>query len=218
MKDKGFTPALGTPRLTFLYDVAIRLLTRERRWRALFLRQVRPRPGERILDVGCGTGTFAIMMKMAEPLVEVVAMDPDGEVLQIAGRKARQAGVHVDFVQGYAREADRLGQAFDKAVASLVFHQVPIEEKEQGIAAMFRAVSPGGQVHIADYARQRSVMMRLLFRIVQALDGYENTQANADGALERILTEHADLPIAYRAEIATLTGAVSLFRADIRRD
>ena len=215
MPNEGFTPALGQPRLTFLYDAAIRLLTRERTWRRRLLEQLDPRPGERILDVGCGTGTLAIMIKQAEPAAEVFGIDPDGQVLGIARAKAARAGVAPVFRRGFAREADRFDARFDKAVASLVFHQVPLAEKEAGIAAMARAVDGGGEIHIADYARQPGFASRQLFRIVQALDGRENTQANADGALERILGSLAGGEVAPQATVPTLTGTISLFRVTV---
>jgi ubiquinone/menaquinone biosynthesis C-methylase UbiE len=215
MAHESFTPALGRPQLTFLYDAAIRVLTRERRWRRLLLEQLRPRPGERILDIGCGTGTLAIMIKQAEPEAEVVGIDPDEQVLGIARTKAARAGVAPVFMRGFARDADRFGARFDKAVASLVFHQVPLQEKEAGIEAMARAVVAGGELHVADYALQPTIVSRQLFRMVQALDGRENTQANADGALERILGSLAGGNVAPQTTIPTLTGAISLFQVTV---
>jgi ubiquinone/menaquinone biosynthesis C-methylase UbiE len=215
MAHESFTPALGRPQLTFLYDAAIRVLTRERRWRRLLLEQLRPRQGERILDIGCGTGTLAIMIKQAEPGAEVVGIDPDEQVLGIARTKAARAGVAPVFMHGFAHDADRFGAKFDKAVASLVFHQVPLREKEAGIAAMARALVGGGEIHLADYALQPTILSRQLFRIVQALDGRENTQANADGALERILGSLAGGNVTPQTTIPTLTGAISLFQVTV---
>lgn len=66
MSDAAFTPALGRAHLDD-YDRAIRIWTRESVWRGALLRQVAPRSGETILDVGCGTGSFAVMLKQAAP-------------------------------------------------------------------------------------------------------------------------------------------------------
>ena len=55
---KTYTPALGFRALTPLYDLAISGFTREGRWRPSLVRRVAPRPHERIVDVGCGTGTL----------------------------------------------------------------------------------------------------------------------------------------------------------------
>lgn len=213
MTDTDFTPALGRASLTRGYDHAICLLTREQTWRRAMLRQVGPKAGETILDVGCGTGTFAIMLKRVAPDARVVGLDPDRQVLAMAAEKAEQAGVAIEWRRGFAHDAATVAGRVDKAVSSLVFHQVPLDGKREGVAAMFAAVRPGGEVHIADYARQRSRLMRTLFRsTVQMIDGVPDTQPNADGALEAILASYdaaAAVPIMV---IPTFTGAISLFR------
>lgn len=215
MSQSDFTPALGRTELTGAYDLAIRLLTREKRWRSALLEQLAPSGRDRILDVGCGTGTFALLVKKAAPGAHVVGLDPDPAALKIAAAKARAAGVEIEWRQGFAHEADRSDCSFTKAVSSLVFHQVPMEEKLRGIAAMARAVIPLGEVHIADYARQRSRLMRTLFRIVQSLDGFENTEPNARGAIEAILADLDPDSARSRRTVRTPTGEISLFRMQV---
>ena len=214
MQATSFTPALGRAAFTGSYDRAIRLLTRERIWRAALLRQVAARAGESILDVGCGTGTFAIMLKHAAPAARIIGLDPDPEILAIAAGKADRAGVSIEWHQGFARDAAEFSGTLDKSVSSLVFHQVPVDGKREGVAAMLAAVRPGGEVHIADYARQRSWLMRALFRLtVQRVDGLADTQPNADGALEANLAEGGSRGGSATLVVPTPTGAISLFRA-----
>src|SRR3546814_3034863 len=86
-----FTPALGHSRLTGAYDMAVRLLTRERAWRSALLDQVAPQSGETIIDVGCGTGSFAILMKQNAPCARLIGIDPDPDVLGRAAAKANKA-------------------------------------------------------------------------------------------------------------------------------
>lgn len=208
-----FTPALGRRGLTGAYDFAIRLLTREREWRTALLDQVAPLGGQTILDVGCGTGSFAILMKQKAPGARIIGLDPDPDVLARAEIKARKAGVDIEWRQGFASDAAALGEHLDKAVSSLVLHQIPLAGKRSGIEAMFAALRPHGEIHIADYARQESPAMRFLFRqTVQCLDGVADTQPNADGAIEAILTELSGSPASAQRIIPTLTGAISLFR------
>lgn len=212
MADTAFTPALGRAELTDDYDRAIRTWTREHMWRGALLAQVAPRDGDVILDVGCGTGSFAILLKQAAPGARVVGLDPDPHILRLAAAKAEAAGVEIEWRQGFSRDAEGHRGGFDKAVSSLVFHQVPMAEKSAGIAAMLAAVRPGGEVHIADYARQRG-LMRLLFRLtVQKIDGVADTQPNADGALEAIIAETSAAAARPTHVIRTLTGAISMFR------
>lgn len=206
-----FTPAAGFVGLTPVYDVALRVLTRERRWREALIKQIGPRPGDAILDVGCGTGTLAIMMKRRVPGARVVGLDPDPAVLALAAAKARRAGVNIEWHRGFAQDAERLSQ-FDHVISTLVFHQVPPDGKSAGLRAMFAAVRAGGTVHVADYCRQPDWLMRQLFRFIQIVDGRRNTQANADGAVERILESLGGRPARPENIVRTPTGAISLFR------
>ena len=209
----GFTPAAGYSALTPAYDLGIRLLTREQRWREVLLEQVSPREGQNILDVGCGTGTLAVLLKRRAPGARIVGLDPDPRVLRLGSEKARRAGVKIEWHQGFAEEATKLGQ-FDHVVSTLVFHQVSPEDKIAGLTAMFEAARPGGAIHVADYCRQPDWLMRRLFGIIQALDGRANTQANADGAVERILATLGGTPVCPAKIVRTPTGAISLFRLD----
>ena len=212
MGEVRYTPALGYSGLTPAYDLVVRMATRERTWRMQMLEQVHPQDGEAILDVGCGTGTFAILCKQRAPRARVVGIDPDPQALAIAAEKAGRAGVQVEWVHGYAHDAAGYDGQFDLAVSSLMFHQVHCEDKRAGVEAMLKAVRPGGEIHIADYCRQPDGLMRRLFRIVQSLDGHETTQPNADGAIERLLSEYLGSPAEPNSVIRTPTGAISLFR------
>jgi SAM-dependent methyltransferase len=210
-----FTPALGRRGLTGLYDAAIALMTRETVWREALVAQLAPRDGEIIVDVGCGTGTLAILIKAAAPGADMIGIDPDPEVLDLARRKALADMADVKFREGFAGEvADLIGRnGADRIVSSLVFHQVPIDGKRAGLASIYAALRPGGELHIADYGWQRTPWMRLLFRQVQALDGVENTRLNAAGGLPDLIAAAGFEGVEERAVIAPPTGSISLYRA-----
>jgi hypothetical protein len=95
--DRSFTPALGRADLTSDYDRVIAVMTRERRWRSALLKEIALAAGEVIVDVGCGTGTFAVMLAKAQPAARVIAVDPDEAVLEIARAKAQAEDVDVDW-------------------------------------------------------------------------------------------------------------------------
>lgn len=215
-KNLDYVPALGWQQLTPFYDAVVRILTREAAWRQALVEQVAPKPGQTILDVGCGTGSLAILLKRAEPDARIVGLDPDPSILSRAEVKARVAGVVIEWRQAFARDAASGGAIGDKAVSSLVFHQVPMAEKEAGICAMIAAVRrPGGEVHIADFARQRSRLMRTLFATVGFVDGRENTRANADGAIERILGLVSPAAADPIRSFRTPLGEISLFKIKV---
>lgn len=210
-----FVPALGRAEFTNSYDKVIAVMTRERCWRAQLLSLVAPAPGEAILDVGCGTGTFAVMLKTACPTARVTGIDPDEEVLDIARLKAAAAGVEIVWQRVMG---DRLASLIpdgsaDKAVTSLVLHQCPLDMKSAILGAMHAALKHGGRLFIADYGEQRTLLMRLLFRQVQQLDGFENTQPNADGALPGLIRQAGFADVTVVRSLPTPTGAIELITA-----
>jgi len=148
----------------------------------------------------------------------LIGIDPDRAILERARRKVAAVGACVDFRVGYARDAAILldGRGINKIVSSLVFHQVPMPEKRAGLAAMRAALLPGGELHVADYGLQRTALMRRLFRIVGAGDGYENTEPNARGVLPELMREVGfhEVEVKETAVIPTPTGSISLYRAE----
>ncbi len=212
MQDKAYTPALGRRWLTPAYDAAVALATRERRWRNDLAAQIAPQPDESILDVGCGTGTLAIRLKLAEPLCRIVGLDPDPEVLDRARAKARAAGVDIEWRRGFLTAGLVRDLApFDVAVTSLVLHQTPLPVKAEILKSMHDVLAPDGRLFVADYALQRSRLMRALFRLsVQAIDGVADTQANADGCLPQLIERAGFASVDETAVIATPTGSISI--------
>lgn len=212
---RDYVPALGQHWLTPLYDTTIALTTREGRWRRALLGLVDPRPGDVILDIGCGTGTLATALKTEEPEAEIIGLDPDPEVLRIAGNKAARAGVSIKLVEGFGDElgAKASDQPVNKIVSSLVFHQVPLEGKISTLKAAFGILPQGGQIFIADFGEQRSPLMRFCFGAVQRLDGYEFTQPNAEGCLPVILREVGFGEVRESMVIPTMFGSISLYSA-----
>ena len=102
MQTRAFVPALGDHRLSPFYDTTISLMTCERTWRRAFVKQIAPEPRDVILDLGCGTGSLAVLLKQSEPGASVYGIDPDPDILTRAEIKARDAGVLVHFAQGFA--------------------------------------------------------------------------------------------------------------------
>jgi len=208
----GFIPAFP---VLGLYDPVIRLLTRERAWRAALRGLLAPHARGTIVDAGCGTGSLLAELGRDFPGARLTGIDPDPRILTRAAAKLHGAGVPATLAQGYLRDlADLLdGREVHAIVSSLVFHQVPMAEKRAGLAAMHRALAPGGLLLIADYGAQRSLAMRTAFRLVQAVDGIATTRPNADGVLPGLIRAAGFADIAEPHCFATATGSISIYRA-----
>lgn len=210
-----FVPALGKAGNIGLYDMVVAAMTREKRWRGAFIDLVDPQAGERIVDIGCGTGTLAIALKRRAPGATVVGIDPDPAALAIARRKADGAGVAIEWHQHLGDALDDVPDAAycDRIMSSLLLHQCPLVVKSAILEQKWRLLRPGGRLFVADYGEQRSALMRLLFRQVQMVDGFDLTEPNAKGCLPGLIAAAGFEDVGEDTLIATPTGSISLYRA-----
>jgi len=208
-----FVPALGLRILTPLFDPLVRLLMRERLFKGRLVEQMAIKPGQRILDVGCGTGTLALLIKERHPQSEVVGLDPDPQILAIARRKAVHSGAEVQFDAGYADRLPYPDAGFDRVISSLVFHHLIRQTKRGALAEAYRVLRPGGELHIADIGRAGGVPMRLAVRPIVLLDGTDRVKDNLAGRLPTFITDSGFINVAECQPLRTALGPVSLYRA-----
>jgi ubiquinone/menaquinone biosynthesis C-methylase UbiE len=199
--------------LTRFFDPFIRLPMRERRFKQRLLEQAAPEPGQRILDLDCGTGTLAIMVKGAEPAAEVVGLDADPEILERARAKASNAGVEVRLDRGFSTELPYEDGSFELVLSTLFFHHLTGGEKRRAAREIARVLRAGGELHVADYGQPSDPLMRALFNPVRLVDGFERTRDNAAGALPRTF-ERGGLEQAMETDrLRTSFGTLALYRA-----
>ena len=72
----------------------------EARIKRYLVGQGRVSPGQRLPDLGCGTGTLTLMLKQAYPVAEVFGHDGDPQILRIAWTKAPGASVEIYWDDG----------------------------------------------------------------------------------------------------------------------
>jgi ubiquinone/menaquinone biosynthesis C-methylase UbiE len=108
--------------------------------------------GERVLDVGCGTGTLALeAARHTGKAGRVVGIDPSKQQLDRARSKADRHNVPVDFQIGVIEQLPFPDQTFDVVLSTLMMHHLPAPLKLQGLAEIARVLKPGGRLVIADF-------------------------------------------------------------------
>ena len=127
-----------------------------RRRRRLFTRLAaasEARQGDRVLDVGCGTGDLTrAMARAVAPGGTVHGVDPSGEAIEQAKRLTRHADcTSCTFSAGIAEALDAPEGSYDVVVSSLMVHHLPETLRPQAIGEMFRVLRPGGSVLVADF-------------------------------------------------------------------
>jgi ubiquinone/menaquinone biosynthesis C-methylase UbiE len=146
---RTFVPAAGRDWLLPLYDPLLRLLGGDRLKQPL-IEAADIRPGQRVLDLGCGTGSLALLIKEQCPEAAVVGLDPDAKALAIARSKALRAAAAVEWRQGFAEELPFEDASFDRVVSSLVFHHLPPDAVRATLPELRRVLKPGGSLWILD--------------------------------------------------------------------
>jgi ubiquinone/menaquinone biosynthesis C-methylase UbiE len=119
-------------------------------------------PGQRVLDVACGTGYFArLIARAVGPSGFVVGIDASPEMIGFAGRKTARLG-NCSFQVGTAESLDFGAEYFDVVVSSLAMHHLPDDLHVVALREMRRVLRPGGTLLVADAQMPRRGLPRLV--------------------------------------------------------
>ena len=138
-------------RIAPVYDAMNRLMTAglDRRWRRETAAAV-VRPGDRVLDVCCGTGDLALAA--AEAGGKVTGLD-FSEAMLVRARRKEPA---LEWVSGDALALPFADDSFE--AVTIGFGLRNLADAEHGLAEMRRVLSPGGRVAILEITRPRGVL------------------------------------------------------------
>jgi ubiquinone/menaquinone biosynthesis C-methylase UbiE len=136
------------------YDFLLWFVTlgRERAFREKMLEFARLQPGESVLDVGCGTGTVAILARrQVGPTGEVCGIDASPEMVDRARKKAKRAGIEVSFQNAFAQSLPYADSRFDVVLTTVMLHHLPKQARAALAAEILRVLKPGGRMLAIDF-------------------------------------------------------------------
>ncbi len=159
---------------------------------ALFIEFVGVRDGEKVLDVGCGTGSLTYALLDRAGGLRITGIDQAPVFLDAARAKPKAASIR--FEQADATALPFEDASFDRALSLLVLHFVP--ESERALAEMRRVVKPGGTVGAAVWDMAGGYLAQRLFWDTAAclLPGAEEGRKRA---YSRPLTRRGEMRAAF---------------------
>ena len=151
------------------YDLLVQLLLfgQVDKLSAAIVDLARIRPGEKVLDVGCGTGNLAITARQkSDPSAQIFGTVAAPEMIEKAREKAAKAGAQVDFQPGLVEDIHFPDNSLDVVMNSFMVHHLPGELKQRAFAEMQRVIKPGGRLLIIDFEPPQGRLRRRVLSLL----------------------------------------------------
>jgi ubiquinone/menaquinone biosynthesis C-methylase UbiE len=204
--DSHYVPAFGLHGLTPCYDSFAKLVNPLRR---RLLQQENIQPGQRVLDLGCGTGLLTRMLKQSIPNAQVTGLDGDEDVLNIARKKSR--GLDIQWDHALAFDMPYSDNSFDVIVSSFVTHHLTSVDKVRAFQEVHRILRPNGLFHIVDFGPPFNLLTRTQAAVMK---NFERTADNFEGQIVPMLTEAGFGSAREAGHIITFFGPIAFYRAE----
>lgn len=163
-------------------------------------------PGQKVLDVCCGTGDQAV--HYARLGLDACGIDLDERMIAVAeGRKQRHGHDNIRFQTADATALPFKNRSFDYATISLALHEKPLEIQLQVVEEMQRVVKKGGVLILADFGVPAKWFIRLIEGMVGG-DHYAYFKAYQSGDGLATMVNNLKLNVEKRG--AVMSGAVQL--------
>lgn len=165
------------------YDTIVKLMSfgKDKAIRQASIELAQIKPGDKVLDVGCGTGDLTLeAKKLAGPTGEVYGTDASPIMIEQAQQKAARTNVNVTFQVGLVEKIDFPENQFDVVLSSLMMHHLPDDLKRAGLTEIFRILKPGGRLVIVDMQSTAggSLIQRFSDFMIQVHGGHTAMQNN----------------------------------------
>ena len=123
------------------------------------------KPGDKVLDVGCGSGRLTMAaQKWVGSEGETVGIDPSPEMIQVARQNAARRRLAVKFELGVVEALPFPDGSFDVVLNRLMLHHLPGDLMQRGLAEMRRVLKPGGVCLVVDFEPPKSGFLRMVVK------------------------------------------------------
>jgi ubiquinone/menaquinone biosynthesis C-methylase UbiE len=189
---RTYVPAAGYDWLLPLYDIFSRLIGAEAAHRQL-VEQAEISPGQRVLEIGCGTGNLTVLVKRLHPGADVIGLDPDPKALARARRKAETARVVVRLDRGFSDALPYADASVDRVLSAFMLHHLTVDVKAQTLREVRRVLRQGGGFHVLDFGGAEDGLLARLFHRAHLEDQHRIPDLMRDAGFVAV-AEHAERP------------------------
>ena len=145
------------------YDSVCRAAGVNQGFRAKTIMHAKLRRGEKVLDIGCGTG---VLTRLAAAAVgsdgEVLGIDPASDMIRLARIGGHEARSTARFELAAIENLPAASETVDVVLLSFVIHCLPSDLKQVGLKEAWRVLKPGGRLIAVDLDRPTNAAMRVL--------------------------------------------------------
>lgn len=209
----NYIPALRFNWLTKLYNPLMAFTMPELKFKKALIEQANIKDDHRVLDFGVGTATLSLLLKKTVPGSSVTGVDVDDKVLSIAKKRIEENKAEIILTKYDGLKLPYPNNSFDRVITSLVFHHLTPEQKHNSLKEIKRVLKQNGELHVADWGKASSALMRLLFYFVQLLDGFKTTTDNVKGLMPAYIENAGFKKVEVKNNYSTIFGTLTLYKA-----
>jgi SAM-dependent methyltransferase len=203
----------GLDTLSDLSDRLVKWASPERAYVGELVRLFALKSGDRVLDIGCGSGDLLAAAAAREAGAILVGVDPDEDALELASHKITGTIHAAELHQAVAEELPFDDESFDIVAATRVLVAMDPRTRAQALRECWRVLRPGGRLLVADWEEESKGLEAIVtypWRLVR-----DTFFASADGAptVSEAISIARFHPPEPRSRFRTAVGIIEILEA-----